>query len=145
MNVAGLLFAALSDGPCQTYSSDMRVQVTPERYVYPDLSVSCAAADQGDGGAVYLTAPCLVVEVLSRGTAAYDRGGKVDLYRQVASLRDYLLVETARCLVEVRSRGEHGEWTTRQYGPGETVELPSLGVALAVDAIYARVALDDEA
>jgi Uma2 family endonuclease len=123
----------------------MRVQVTPERYVYPDLSVSCAPADQGDGGAVFLTAPCLVVEVLSQGTAAYDRGGKYDFYRQVASLRDYVLVETAQRLVEMRSRGEHGQWTTRQYGPGEMVDLPSLGVRLAVDAIYARVALDDEA
>ena len=143
INLAGLLFAALGDGPCQTYSSDMRVQVTPERYVYPDLSVSCAEADQGDGGAVFLTAPCLVVEVLSKGTAAYDRGGKFDFYRQVASLRDYVLVETARHLVEVRSRGEHGPWTTRQYGPGETVEMPSLAVRLAVDAIYARVDLDE--
>jgi Uma2 family endonuclease len=44
-NLITLLSVALGDGPCQTYSSDMRVQVTPERYVYPDLSVSCAAAD----------------------------------------------------------------------------------------------------
>lgn len=142
-NLIMLLGVALGDGPCQTHSSDMRVQVTPERYVYPDLSVSCAAADQGDGGAVFLTAPCLVVEVLSKGTEDYDRGGKFDFYRQVAALRDYLLVETARRLVEVRRRGEDGAWTTRQYGPGETVELPGLGVRLAVDAIYARVDLDE--
>src|SRR5688572_23129212 len=37
-NLAGLLYVALGDGPCQTYSSDVRVQVTPARYVYPDLS-----------------------------------------------------------------------------------------------------------
>ena len=142
-NLITLLSVALGDGPCQTYSSDMRVQVTPARYVYPDLSVECAAADQGDGGAVFLTAPRLVVEVLSKSTEDYDRGGKFDFYRQVASLRDYLLVETARRLVEARSRGEDGAWMTRTYGPGETVEAPGLGVRLAVDAIYARVDLDE--
>ncbi len=127
------LGVALGDGPCQTYASDLRVQVTPERYVYPDLSVSCAAAD---------TAPRLVVEVLSTSTEAYDRGGKFDFYRQVESLREYVLVESARRLVEVRRRAEDGGWVTQQYGPGATVELPSLGVRLAVDALYTRVELD---
>jgi Uma2 family endonuclease len=142
VNAIIALGVALGAGPCQVYSSDVRVQVSPERYVYPDLSVSCAAADLGDGGAVFLTAPRLVVEVLSTSTEDYDRGGKFDFYRQVASLREYVLVETARRLVEVRRLGEDGGWATRQYGPGETVDLPSLGVRLAVDALYAQVELD---
>jgi Uma2 family endonuclease len=142
VNAITALSVALGDGPCQVYSSDVRVQVSPERYVYPDLSVSCAVADLGDGGAVFLTEPRLVVEVLSKSTEDYDRGGKFDFYRQVASLREYVLVETARRLVEARRRGEDGGWATRQYGPGETVDLPSLGVRLAVDALYARVDLD---
>jgi Uma2 family endonuclease len=143
IRLGGLLDAALGDGPCGVYSSDVRIQVTPARYLYPDLSVSCAEADRGDGGALFLTAPCLVVEVLSTGTAAYDRGDKFGFYRQVAALRDYVLVESARRLVEVWRRGEDGAWTTRAYGPGETVALPSLGLGLAVDALYARVDLDE--
>jgi Uma2 family endonuclease len=142
INLAGLLYNALGDGPCQAYSADMRVQVTPERYVYPDLSVSCAASDRGDGGAAFLTAPCLVIEVLSKGTAAYDRGGKFDFYGQVVSLRDYLLIETERQLVELRHREDSGDWTTQQYGAGEVVELLALGLHLAVDAIYAGIELD---
>jgi Uma2 family endonuclease len=144
VNLTTLLSVALSDGPCQVYSSDMRVQVTPTRYVYPDVSVSCAAADQGVGSAVFLTAPCLVVEVVSTSTEEYDRGGKFDFYRQVPSIRDYLLVETARPLVERRSRGADGTWTIHQYGPGATFDLPSLGIQLAVDRIYARVDVDDD-
>lgn len=143
VNLITGLEAALRGGPCRVYSSDVRVRVTPERYVYPDLSVSCAAADRGDGGAVFLAAPLLVVEVLSKGTTAYDRGGKYDFYRQVASLRDYMLVETARRLVEVRSRGEDGAWTIRQYESGAAVDLPGLGVRLQVDALYAKVDLEE--
>ncbi len=135
---------ALGDGPCLVYNADMRVQLTPERYVYPDLSVACGEPGRGDGGEIFLADPTVVVEVLSPATAEYDRGDKADFYRQVTSLRDYVLVETARRLVEVRSRGAGGAWVERRYGPGEMVGLPSLGVRLAVDALYRNVELDEE-
>jgi Uma2 family endonuclease len=143
VNLTTALDIALRDGSCRVYSSDVRVQLTPERYVYPDLSVRCAAGDRGDGGALFLADPTVAVEVLSTKTAAYDRGGKFDFYRQVASLRDYVLVETAHPSVEVRSRGEGGAWSPRTYGAGEWVELPSLGVRLQVDSIYRNVELDE--
>ena len=47
------------------------------------------------------------------------------------ALRDYLLVEATRRLVEVRSRGEGGAWTTRTYGPGEWAEVPGLDGMMA--------------
>jgi Uma2 family endonuclease len=144
INLAAGLHAAVRGGPCRVYSSDMKVRVTPTRYVYPDLSVGCEAVDRGDDGAVWLAAPRLVVEVLSEGTAAYDRGDKFGYYRQVASLRDYVLVETARRLVEIHSRGDDGAWTARSYEAGATVELPSLGARLEVDPIYADVDLDTD-
>jgi Uma2 family endonuclease len=142
-NLISLLVVAVRGGPCRVYSSDMKVRVAPTRYVYPDLSVSCDPVDRGDDAAEWLGAPRLVAEVLSPSTVAYDRGDKFGFYRQVASLREYVLVETTRRLVEVRSRGEDGLWTTRQYAPGEVAELPGLGVRLAVDEIYATVDLDE--
>jgi Uma2 family endonuclease len=140
--IAGL-HAALRDGSCGVYSSDMKVREAATRYVYPDASVGCAGVERNEHGDEWLTAPRLVVEVLSKSTAGFDRGGKADLYRGVAALRDYMLVETTRRLVEVRSRGEDGAWTTRTYGAGEWVEAPGLGVRLAVDELYAKVDLDE--
>ena len=37
--------------------------------------------------------PVLVVEVMSQSTRNYDRGGKFAVYRQLSSLREYVLVE----------------------------------------------------
>ena len=136
--LGALLWGALRGGPCRVYSSDGRVQLTPTRYTYPDLSVGCGPAGRDDA-ALFLAAPRLVAEILSESTAAYDRGDKFDDYQRIASLRDYVLVETAQRLGDVRSRGEDGVWATRQYGSGELVRLPSLGISVAVDALYADV------
>jgi len=152
--VTGLLYAALRGGPCRVYSSDLKVRVSPTHYLYPDVSVGCEVEAPGDD-ADWTGAPRVVVEVLSDSTAAYDRGDKFALYRQLPSLRAYVLVETDCRLVEVRGREEGplsgavagagpaaGGWTVRRCGPGEMVDLPALGVQLAVDAIYAGVTVD---
>jgi Uma2 family endonuclease len=142
-NLIMALGVALRDGPCGVYSSDMKVRVAATQFVYPDVSVGCEGVEQNEFGDEWLTTPRLVVEVLSKSTAAYDRGGKAEFYQQVVTLRDYVLVETTRPLVEVRSRDEGGTWTTRTYRPGEWVELPGLGVRLAVDELYAKVDLEE--
>jgi len=141
--VTALLYAALRGSACRVYSSDLKVRVSPTRYLYPDVSVGCGAEAPG-ADADWLAAPRAVVEAPSDSTAAYDRGDKFGYYRQVASLRDYVLVETARRLVEVHSRGDDGAWTARRCEAGATVELPGLGARLAVDAIYADVDLDTD-
>jgi Uma2 family endonuclease len=116
----------------------MKVRVNERRYLYPDASISCDPADRRDE-ADWLDAPRLVVEVLSESTAAYDRGDKFALYRENVALVDYVLIETARPTVEVRSRQADGSWAVREYGPGERVALPSLATELTVAAIYEDV------
>jgi Uma2 family endonuclease len=141
-NVIALLRIAVRGGPCRVHTADMKVRVTPARYLYPDASVACEAVDRADDQLDWLAAPRVVVEVLSESTAEYDRGDKFALYRQNAALRDYVLVETASRAVEVRSRGADGTWTTRRFGAGATVELPGLGASFAVAAVYEDVAVD---
>jgi Uma2 family endonuclease len=142
-NLISLLVVALRDGACGVYSSDMKVRIAATRYVYPDVSVGCAGVERNEFGDEWMTTPRLVAEVLSKTTAAYDRGSKFDLYRSTGTLRDYVLVEATRRLVEVRHRGADGAWTTRTYGPGEWVDLSGLAVRLAVDDLYAKVDLDE--
>jgi Uma2 family endonuclease len=65
-NVNGILGNLLRDGPCQTFTSDAGLQVTPSRYVLPDISVTCDERDHQDND--YLQYPCLLFEVLSPST-----------------------------------------------------------------------------
>jgi Uma2 family endonuclease len=144
VRMAGLLDQALQGGSCAVYNSDMKVRLGPERFVYPDVSVSCDPADRDDA-AVWIAAPRLVVEVLSPSTAAYDRGEKFGLYREVAALREYVLIETERRRVAVYHREEAGDWSPAPAvaGEGETFVLPSLGLALAVADLYAGTSIPE--
>ena len=86
--------------------------------------------------------PGLISEVLSDSTEAYDRGEKFALYRQIPSLREYLLVSQSRVLVELFTRGEDGRWTLSDYSTlTDQVPLTSLGCALALAEVYDKVDL----
>lgn len=140
--VAALLRSLVRGTDCRAFNSDLRVNVSPHIYFYPDASVSCDPLDRRPG-AREIRHPTLVVEVLSPSTADYDRGEKFDLYRTGESLREYLLVDSRRIAIEVRTRSQDGTWTTHTYGPGETVQVSSLDATVSVDAFYEDVALED--
>ena len=90
---------------CRTYSSDLRTLVSASgAYLYPDVSVVCGPLILKEGSSDICTNPALIVEVLSPSTAAYDRGLKFQLYRQIPSLNDYLLVHCDDVLIEHYSR-----------------------------------------
>lgn len=44
-NVTGLLYGHLRGKPCRVYNSDIRLQLSQSRYVYPDVTVSCDQRD----------------------------------------------------------------------------------------------------
>jgi hypothetical protein len=72
----------------------------------------------------------------SPNTEKRDRGIKLDDYRLLPSIREYLIVSHVRREVEIWSRsGADGEWTRRVLTAGESVEL-DLGVGVAVDDLY---------
>jgi Uma2 family endonuclease len=143
VNVTSVLNSLVGDGPCQVFNSDMKVRVDARNYVYPDASVSCDPRDTVDGEADSISFPMLVVEVLSdESTAAYDRGDKFNvLYKRLAPLCEYVLVDAGAIAVEVRLRGADGGWESRSYGPGDTIPLRSLGAAPPVATFYARIML----
>jgi Uma2 family endonuclease len=136
LSMAALLMEELGKrGPCKVYASDMRVQVTKKHYVYPDVVVSCDISDhQGDSD--ILCSPHLIVEVLSPSTEKKDRGKKLDLYRAHPCVHEYVLINTRFQLVEVYRRMENGSWTHHTYGEGSVIELASLDLYVAVDALY---------
>jgi hypothetical protein len=54
----------------------------------------------------------------------------------LASLREYVLVSQGEPYVEVFRR-DGDEWVLRTATAGQQIELPSQGVHVSVDAIYA--------
>jgi Uma2 family endonuclease len=139
-NVVYLLNSALRDRPCEVYPSDMRVSgAAGDIYTYPDVSVVCGEPTFGDQTSDTLLNPCVIVEVLSDSTEAYDRGKKFEHYRGIASVQHYLLVAQDQPLIELYTRQADGTWSLADRRMGDEVVLSALGCELAVADVYRLV------
>ncbi len=141
----------LDNRPCETGNSDLRVNIVgTNNYTYPDASVTCDDRDKTT--TQYITYPCLIVEVLSASTEAYDspaetlheRGGKFRLYRQNPMLVDYLLVSSTSIEMDLYHKKSTGEWVIINYQAGDTVELKSINLCFAIEHPYRGLTLDSE-
>ena len=142
MNVGAALVAGLRDRPCVVYSSDLKVRVLASGLTaYPDVTVICGPPETDPLSDHVALNPTIVVEVTSPGTEDWDRGEKLENYRKIPSLRECLIVSHRERNVEVHRRTVEGRWTVISAGPGETVDLTSLGAVLAVDDLYRNVDL----
>ncbi|MBC6474238.1 MAG: Uma2 family endonuclease [Hormoscilla sp. GM102CHS1] len=142
LNLASLLREPLR-GRCKVRNSDAKVGITDEGpFTYPDLSISCDERDRT--ARQFIRYPCVIIEVLSPSTEAYDRGGKFALYRRLSTLQEYVLVSSETKTVEIFRRDAVGEWRFIPYSEGDTIELMSLGITLSLNAIYEDVVLELE-
>lgn len=95
----------LAGSPCKVFSGDVKVAVNVTgHWFYPDVVVTCSAQDLRDMGAVAISEPVLVLEVLSPSTAAYGRGQKFISLQKLASLKEYALLDTQAARLEVYRR-----------------------------------------
>lgn len=145
-NIAGnflaLLKVHLRGSGCRTLNSDCRVAIVEAaKYVYPDLSVTCDDRDRVTSQ--YITYPCLVVEVLSPGTEAYDRGQKFKMYRRNPCLQEYVLVSVDVMEIELFRRTEGGDWRIINYQRGDVVELKSVGFSCRIEEVYEDVLFNE--
>ena len=141
-NLIRELSLALRGSSCLVYTSDLRVRLSEQRYVYPDVSVSC---DPRDRGAVeHLQSPRLIVEVLSPSTEAYDRGKKFSYYRACPTIEEYLLVDSQQQIVEIYRREQNTFWMLHPLEPGDQVSLQSLGVSFPIAAVYENVLFPED-
>lgn len=88
IKITAMLDNYLDNSSCITGNSDVRINILKsDDYSYPDASVTCDESDKS--GTQYIAYPCLIVEVLSDSTEAYDRGEKFYRYRRNPVLQDY--------------------------------------------------------
>jgi Uma2 family endonuclease len=135
--------AHLDNSGCITGNSDIKVNIVEtNNYIYPDASVTCDERDKNTSQS--FTYPCLIVEVLSESTEAYDRGGKFRLYRHNPVLQDYLLVNSTRIEMDLYHKNDAGEWIILNYKAGDVIELKSINLSFAIEQVYRGLTLTPE-
>ena len=119
VNLTSALKNHLRGKGCKVFMADAKVGVSLQGpFHYPDVMVSCDSRDQKARKVIYH--PCLLVEVLSPGTEAFDRGKKFRHYRRIDTLKEYVLIETDKMNVECYRLNEKGKWELTSYSLEET-------------------------
>jgi Uma2 family endonuclease len=135
LNFGALLKFHMRGRGCKTLNSDCRVSIVGStKYVYPDLSVTCDERDKTTPQ--YITYPCLIIEVLSPTTEAYDRGNKFKMYRRNPSLQEYVLVSADEIEIELFRRGNGDNWEIINHQAGDLIELKSINLSIPIEQIY---------
>lgn len=142
--ISNLVFrarSALGETGCRVLPGDMRVKCPSGLYTYPDVVITCSEPQLEDSHRDTLLNPQVVVEVLSPSTEAYDRGEKFAFYREIQSLREYVVVSQKRMLVEHFIRQEDGvAWKMNPlHSPDEVLQLLSGTCRLKLSEIYENV------
>lgn len=140
VNLTRELSVQLRGRPCDHFTSDIRVKVTPTgAFFYPDATALCAAPAFEGKGIPMLVNPSVVIEILSPSTAAFDRGDKFEHYRRLPSLREYVLIAQDRMFIERRVR-TGDVWVLTEFSRADDrIELPSITCVLRLGDLYERV------
>lgn len=137
------LYPHLRQRGCRVNVSDVKVQANQNsRYFYPDLVVTCDPEDLKSRD--FIQHPKVIIEVLSPGTASYDRTKKLKYYRQIPSLQEYVLVDSEEIAVEVYQRGEGKMWHYYEYSVGDAIALQSIEFECAIDLLYEGIIFGNE-
>ena len=135
-NLFGDLAFKLKGKSCRPYGSDMRIHI-PENtlFTYPDISIFCGELQISEHNEDSAIGPTVLVEILSPSTKNYDRGEKFKLYRDIPSLREYVLIDTESVRVEVFRLNASQHWELEEY--------KSLDKILSIQAIDFSLSLRD--
>lgn len=144
VKIAGALDRATAARDCHIFNSDMKLRIGENnRFCYPDVSGLCGRPEYFDETRDVLLNPSFIVEVLSKSTEAFDRGGKLALYMALPSVVEIALVSVTEARVDKYTRQPDGIWRFDGYSGLESrVPFASLGCEIPLNEVYAGVELD---
>lgn len=135
-NTIGNLSFKLKGKSCRPYGSDLRVHIPQNTlYTYPDITIVCGKPETTDDHLDTIKNPAVIIEILSKTTRGYDKGEKFTLYRDISSLKNYILIDSQHIRIENFYRNEDDSWILREY--------KSLDDELLIEAINESLVLSD--
>jgi Uma2 family endonuclease len=140
-NLAGHIFSALHDTKYRGYASMMRLKISRTGlYTYPDIMIVCDPPEYAPENRDTLTNPQVVIEVLSDSTERYDRTTKFRHYKQLPSVKEYVLVSQNEALVERYTRQADETWAQTDFvGLEATMTLATVKVSVPMADIFRSV------
>jgi Uma2 family endonuclease len=138
VNTLVYIHQKLKGKSCRPFNSDMRVNVEKNTlFTYPDISVVCGEVKTLNDDNFNLLNPTVIIEVLSKSTKNYDRGDKFKLYRDIPTLKEYILINSEAIGIEAFRLNEKNHWELEEYkGIEEKLQIPVLQLAISLSEVY---------
>ncbi len=126
---------------CQPYGSDARIHIESNTlFTYPDISIICGEISTLNNDDYNVLNPTVIVEVLSKSTKNYDRGEKFKLYRDIVSLKEYILVDSESMHIEIFRLNKNGHWELEEYKSlTDSVIIKAIDESVVLSEIYEGV------
>ncbi len=138
-NLNGEFYSFLKGKQCRGFSQDMRVYIPSNSlYTYPDFFVVCDKPKfVPDHKMDTLINPMIIIEILSESTHLYDNGKKFELYKDIETLKQYVLIDSIKKYSIISYHRKEEVWDKINYNnPEEIVSFPSLEFGLSSRTIY---------
>jgi Uma2 family endonuclease len=128
---------------CKPFGSDLRIHIPSNTlFTYPDISIFCGKVITLNDDKWNALNPTVIIEVLSKSTKNYDRGEKFKLYRDIATLKEYILVDSESLHIEVFRLNENNHWELEEYNDAENyLQVKAINESLLIAEIYDGVKL----
>lgn len=140
LNLYSALRSFIRTKGCRVNVADVKVQTAETgAFFYPDLLISCDPRDKT--ASKFVRFPCLIAEILSPSTEAYDRVAKFAQYRRLESLREYVLISSEKISVDIFRLNDSQKWELTPYNAGEIVQFTSIDFKCLIELLYEDVEL----
>jgi Uma2 family endonuclease len=126
---------------CQPYGSDQRIHIPANTlFTYPDISIICGEVITLNDDEYNAINPTVIIEVLSKSTKNYDRGEKFKLYRDIPSLKEYIMVDSESIHIEIFHLNATNRWELEEYKHLDgSIFITTIDESLLVSEIYENV------
>ena len=140
-NLSGILYNKLKGKKCKPYGSDQRIHIQSNTlFTYPDISIICGEIITLNNDDYNVLNPSVIIEVLSKSTKNYDRGEKFKLYRDILTLKEYILVDSETIHIEVFRLNESNRWELEEYNSVENfLFIKAIDEKIVLSEIYEGV------
>jgi Uma2 family endonuclease len=140
-NFLASLVQKLRGKSCRPFNSDQRIHIEQNTlFTYPDISIVCGEIITLNNDEYNILNPTVLIEVLSSSTKNYDRGEKFKLYRDIPTLKEYILVDSESIHIEIFRLNEMNHWELEEYeNANDNFTIKAIHESVAIAEIYEGV------
>jgi Uma2 family endonuclease len=140
-NLIGIVNPYLKGKSCNAYSTGVRVHIHENNsFFYPDITIVCGKPELFDDYLDNILNPTVIIEVLSPSTENYDRGNKFFSYQQIKSLKEYILINSLKHVVQVITRNEDGLWKFETFTDFKRpFSIQTISLDIKLEDVYDKV------